>query len=347
MTRAGRAAICGLALWLAVPFVAPAQEPAKPDAEASEQPEPPKKAPRPRPDTTNLETPAFPDDYRLGDAFRIRLGSRFLPAARFDGFEADLYEPSLRIQATIPLSRRAVLQASGRFLASLYDVDGSGNFFGRGQSIREPFDRFYRTSLSLQGAFLLNPNGGGFFVEDEMWSILANAFGRSRWESGNFSDGASGGGGLALGYEIEGRLRIAIGVGIQSKLVGGGVSVDPFASIRWNVTDALTVRNRGRGLQIEYRVHRKLELFVAGFYEGGKYRLSQRAGLPNDLSFRDKAVQAGAGFEWRAAKFLRVNVEAGAVAWRELRVKSEDLGTLAKLKSDPSAYLELRFQFRP
>jgi hypothetical protein len=343
MNAAGRAAICASALLLAI---LPVPVAAQTGGEAEEAAPPQSKESKPEPDTSNLETPVFPEDYRIGDAFRIRLGSRFLPAASFDDFEADLYQPSLRLQATVPLSKRAVLQLSGRFAASLYDFDGSSDFFSGGPTRSDPFDSFFRTSLAAQGAFLLNP-GGGFFLEDEMWSVLANAFVRSRWESGAFTDGISGGGSLALGYEIDDKLRLAIGVSLQSDPLGGGLKVDPVISLRWNVTDRITLRNRGRGLQLEYRVNRALELFAAGFFEGDKFQLESRAGVPNDLSFRDKAVQAGAGLEWRVSKSLRVNLELGAVAWRELRVKSEDLGTIAKEKSDPSAYLELRFEVRP
>jgi len=297
-------------------------------------------------DTTNLDTPVFPTGYRIGDAFRIRLQTRFLPAANFDDFDVDLYEPSLRVQATLPLSKRVVLQLTGRFGAAIYDVDGTSDFLGTGRPSAYPFDDFLGSSLALQAAGLLNRDGH-LFVEGEKWSILANVFGRSEWEIGSFTEGLRGGGTLALGYEIEKLIRIAVGVGLQSSDDGGGLGVDPALTLRWNVTDRITLRNRGRGLQVEYRLNRELEIFAAGFVESTKARLGRRAGLPNDLSFRDQAVQAGLGFEWKMSQYLRMNAEAGVVAKRTLRVKSRELGTLWKEHGDPSAYLEFRLELRP
>lgn len=308
--------------------------------------------PRPEPrqrieqrDLVNLETPAFPG-YRVRDAFRIRVESRFLPAAGFDHFDADLYQPAVRLRATAPLSKRAVLRLTGRFLTSLYEIDGVTDFFGTGPSSGDAFDDFFRASLALQGGFRINESRG-LFVDEEKWSLLGVAFGRSRWEQGAFGDALTGGGTLALGYEIEDLIRLALGVTVESRLDRGGARVGPAVDLRWNVNDRFTVRNRGRGLQLEYRLSPRFELLLAGFYDGDKFLLDRRAGLPNDLTFRDDRVQAGAGFEWKISRHFRLNLEAGAVAWRELRVRSADDGTLSKEKGDPSAYLDVRFEVRP
>ena len=318
-------------------------------AQESGETEPGEAEPKPPeqvgPDTSNLETPVFPD-YDLGDAFRIRLQSRFLPATDFDDFDTDLHQPSLRLQATLPLSKRAVLQLSGRFAASFYDFDGTSDFLGGGTPMPYPFDDLFRSSLSLQGAFALNESGH-LFVEGETWSLLANAFGRSRWESGSFSDGLTGGAAVALGYEIEKWIRIGLGVSVQSRFDRSGASIGPILDVRWKITDDLTLRNRGRGAQLEYDLLRGFEIFVAGFIESDRYRLGRRAGLPDDLSFRDEAVQVGAGFEWKLSSHLRLNAEAGAAVKRTLRVRSHELGTLWEEEGDPAAYLEFRLEVRP
>jgi len=299
-------------------------------------------------DTVNLETPVFPSatPYRIRDAFRLRLESRFLPSAGFDGFDADLYQPSLRFRATAPLSKRAVLQLTARFSASLYDFDGRTSFFGVAAGPSDPFDDFFRASLSLQGGFRINEKRW-LFVEKEMWSILARAVGGSSWEEGAFGEGLVGAGSLALGYEIDDLIRVAVGVNISSRIDRSGVKLGPVVDLRWNVTDRFTVRNRGRGLQLEYALTPKLEFFTAGFFDGDRFRLDSRPGLPDDLTFRDESVQAGAGFEWKISKHFRLNFEAGAVAWRRLRVKSRSLGDLSKETGDPSAYVDVRFEMRP
>lgn len=299
-------------------------------------------------DTANLETPAFPSatPYRIRDAFRLRVQSRFLPAASFDGFAADLYQPSLRFRVTTPLSQRAVLQLTARFGSSVYDFDGPTDFFGVGSSEADPFDDFFHSSLSLQGGFRINERRG-LFVDEEVWSVLARGFVSSSWEGGAFGDGLTGGGSLALGYEIDDLIRVAVGINIKSRIDRSGVSIGPVLDLRWNVTDSFTLRNRGEGLQLEYALTPRFEVFVAGFFDGYKFRLDDRPGFDDDLTFRDESVQAGAGFEWKISKHLRLNLEVGAVAWRELRVRSHAMGTLSKAKSDPSAYIDIRFEVRP
>jgi hypothetical protein len=318
------------------------------DESTSREDDPPEDGPIGAFDPANVETPAYPSaaQYRIRDTFRLRVQSRFLPAASFDGFDADLYQPSLRFRATAPLSKRAVLQLTVRFAPSIYDFDGSTNFFGSGPSNADPFDDFFRTQLSLQGGFPINEHRG-LFVEEEIWSVLGRAFVGSNWEDGAFGDGLTGGGSLALGYEIDDLIRVAVGVNIKSRIDRSGVKIGPILDLRWNVTDRFTVRNRGEGLQLEYALLPGLELFMAGFFDGQKFRLDSRPGLSDDLTFRDKSVQAGAGFEWRISKHFRLNFEAGAVAWREMRVRSHAMGTLSKERGDPSAYFDLRFELRP
>jgi hypothetical protein len=69
--------------------------------------------------------------------------------------------------------------------------------------------------------------------------------------------------------------------------------------------------------------------------------------VPGDLSFEDRQILAGAGLEWKLMRALRVNFEAGAVTWRRVRVREDDLGTLVSQRSDPSAYFEIRLEVRP
>jgi len=57
-------------------------------------------------------------------------------------------------------------------------------------------------------------------------------------------------------------------------------------------------------------------------------------------------VRVGGGFDWRLANWLQLEVEAGAIVDRRLRVHEEDHGTIFSRNVDPSAYVELRFEFR-
>jgi hypothetical protein len=138
---------------------------------------------------------------------------------------------------------------------------------------------------------------------------------------------------------------VALGARIESDR-DGGIEVGPAVSIRWDPTDALTLRDRGLGVQAEYRLSRRLEVFVAGYREGDSYRLQRRPGVPGRLELDDERVLAGVGFEWRFSRRIRINVESGAVAWRRIEVDSR-AGRLSRLSGGPAAYVDLRLSLRP
>ncbi len=310
-------------------------------------PPPPEKEKRRRPrevlETSNLEDPAFPTP-RIRDAFRLRLQSRFLPAGAFESFDADLIRPDVRLRITAPLSKRAVLQFTARWGISLYDFDEGGALLGTG--VLDSRSEFQQASVGLQGGLRLN-EGRSLFAEGEIWSLLLAGRAQSRWESGRFVDALTANGALALGYEIDDLIRIGVGVQLGSRIDRGGVRVTPVFNLKWEPTERLTVRNRGTGLQLEYRLNKRFELFATGFLDSDKFLLDSRRGQPDDITFRDRSILAGLGFEWKISKHFRVNVEGGAVAWREVRVRSQDRGTFFEEEADPGAYFDLRFEVRP
>jgi len=335
----GAALLVALAAAAGAPAAEEALEGAAGNPAATQQPRP-----DPEPfETANLEDPVFPSP-RVADALRLRIESRFLPGATFDSFDADLYRPALRLRATAPLWKRGAVQLTARFGTSLYELDGEDGVLTTYAS--GGVDDFYTTSLDLQVGMRVN-DGRSLFVAEEIWSILAAGEVRSSWESGAFDDGLVGRGGLALGYEILDVFRIAVGAELGSRIDGSGIRIGPVATFRWNVTDRFTVRSRGIGLQLEYALTPRFEVFVTGLRESDTFRLERRPGFPDDLTFRDEAVLAGVGFEWKVSKHVRLNVEGGAVPWRKLRVKSRDRGDLFEEKADPGPYFEVRLEMRP
>jgi hypothetical protein len=121
--------------------------------------------------------------------------------------------------------------------------------------------------------------------------------------------------------------------------------VGPLVALRWRQTERFTVRTRELGVQAELVLTPVLEVFVAGFRSTDRFRLQDRRPL-GDLSFRDRQVRVGAGFEWRLANYLRLLVEAGSIVDRRLRVHEEDQGTLLSRRGDPSGYVEATIELR-
>ena len=297
-------------------------------------------------DSTHLDTPPFPG-LRHRNALRLNLDSRFLPGADLGPGRTTLFRPELRARVTLPVSDRAVLRVSARVRASRYEFSGGDPFRFDGVSLTGDSLSLYETRLAVQGAYRLNREQSSVLYEGEVWSLLGSAFAASEFESGSFGDGLSGGGTLALGYQLDGTLRVAAGVSLGTSIDGGGVDLGPTGSFRWNITEDLTLRDHGFGVQLEYRLMPDVEVFASGYRTSDQYRLRDVSGAPDELTFRDRQVLIGAGFEWKLSRRLRLNLEVGAVARRRVRLHSDDLGTLVSQRGDPSPYLELRVEVRP
>ena len=318
-------------------------------AAPAEDAAPPQTAPAQEPvvdDPTYLETPPFPGS--AWDSVRLHFQSLFIPVAELGPGETTLYRPELRARVTAPVSERVVARVSALGGMGRYQFDGPDAFQYGGASLTGDSLDLYQTRLIAEAAWRVNEAGSSLLREGEVWSLLGGVVGASDFESGAFDDGLTGGVRLAVGYEVPDRLRFAAGVSVDTSLAEGGVGVSPTGSFEWSVSDRLTLRNHGLGLQLEYRVTPAVEVFAKGFRATQHYHLGHVSAAPGgDLTFEDRQILAGAGLEWRVFRSLRVNAEAGAVSWRRVRVREDDLGTLVSHRADPSAYFELRLEVRP
>lgn len=290
---------------------------------------------------TQIEAPLFPQ-VRYRDAVRLRLESHFVPSSGFGAADVTLYEPNARLRVTLPVNK-AALQFTGRWQSSRYEFNGTTDLFGLGPTEADPVEKFHALQLSLQAAVPLD-NLRSFFVADERWSLLVGTSIAWHWEDGNFDDGLIGGGGLALGYEIDG-LRLALGLTLGSSL-DEGFRVGPIATLRWFVNDRITLRNRGLGAQIDYRAANKLDLFAAGYGNERRYRMNDRIGVPGDLTWRDQQWLVGVGFEWKISRYLRLNAEGGVVASRKISVEQDGVDFFEE-NTNPGGYFDIRIEVRP
>jgi len=279
---------------------------------------------------------------------QLRFESEVIPdAALQDSGAVTTVRSGLRLRAAAPVTDRLTLQAVARYSATLFSFEGRQLFFGANRPpASNPFDDLHDTRLSLQSAFELNTDGHLFFA-GERWALIAELFGGARWEHGAFGEGLLGGGGLALGYEFPGRLRVALGVALQTRIAESGVGVNPVFNVRWRATDHLTLRTRGRGGQIEYEWSPRLTTYAAAFKTGSSWRLDRRRGIPSSSVLNDQQLRCGLGLEWRPHRQLRLNLEIGTVVNRELEVDVRGARSLSSIDGSPSAYLVFSLGLRP
>lgn len=334
VARAARAATGVAAALVALGGEATAQEP-----KAAQEPQV-ETVPVLEPPTEDRIIPVFPGSR----AIRLRLESDIVPKSSIeDGNDVATYGANARLRVALPVSERVGVQVVARYGASVYEFDGATDPFGTGPRRGNPYDEFHDISLGLQGSVAV---ADSLLFEGEQWSLLAEARGLTRFESGAFQGGFGGGGAVAVGYRFPNRVDLAIGVEMG---VGSGdrsFKVRPVGEIRVRLTDDLVVATRGRGVQAEYRLSRKLRLFAAWFQTGQGWRLENRRGVPGRLRLEDKQSRAVAGFEWRLHSQLRVRLETGAVLTRKLKVKSRD-GTLSDVDGDPTGFVRFSLELRP
>jgi hypothetical protein len=292
-------------------------------------------------DSSYIDAPPLPGT-DIRQALRFHLESEFVPGADFDPGTVDLYAPAVRGMFTLPINDRAVIRLALRVGMSRYRFSDDTPF----NTVDDPLD-LYTTRLTLSGAYQLTRDDWSGLVEDEAWSVVGSVFGQSNWEDSQFVEGGSSGVALGVGYRIPGRFQLALGGVVRTRLDEGGADFGPFGSFRLNLGKGLVLRDRGLGAMIEYRAHRKVEVFASFYRTSDSFRLMDRFG-EDDVTFRDRRWLGGAGVEYRFNRYLRVKFEAGAVASRKIRVNSDDFGgDFFEESSDPSPYFDLRFEIRP
>jgi hypothetical protein len=278
---------------------------------------------------------------------RLKLANRFIGQADFGSFEAVSYQPEGRLKLTVPVAKNAGLRLLGTGRVIVYDFDGASDLTGESPGGGDPFGSLNSWTLRLQGAYFLDEDLT-LFSKKERWSILVDAFGKARWESGSdLSDSLTWGGTLAVGYKLAERLEVAAGLSIRTKLMKDGIGVGPLIEVDWRINDDWRLRSYGVGLEVERRLTESFRLFARARLEGRSYRLEDRGGTIGKGKIQVRQLPAGLGFRWDLARRLRLTAALGAIAYHRLRVKDEDDDTIGSETADPSPYLTLRFDLRP
>lgn len=294
-------------------------------------------------DPLAIDEPAFPETI-FRDRVRIWAGSYFIPPTDFGEVDLGLARPELRVRARLPINGVANIRVVGEFKPSYYDTKG-GTLFEDCQACPAPGD-LYSTTLAVQGGYLLNREWH-LFAEDEQWAVLTAVYGRARFEPGAFDDAVTPGLSLGFGYQRPGRLRIALAARIERALDGDGVKVGPSGYLRWDPWPKWRLRTRGLGLELEYRIVPRLELFVTGFQSSDRFRMDDRPNLGSAPTFRDRQTLVGGGVVVKIFRDLRLTAEAGAVVDRRVSLNTRDDGRVDSNAGATSPYFGFRVELRP
>lgn len=291
-----------------------------------------------------VDEPAFPAPLPR-DRIRIWSGGFFAPPADVGDVDLGLIRSELRVRARLPVNDTASIQVTGDFRASHYDTDGRGSLFADCADCPTP-GNLYSALLAVQAGYLLNREWH-FLRDDEQWAILGAFYGRARWEPGAFDDAVTPGLSIGLGYQLPGKLRIALAARIERALDGDGIKVGPTGYLRWDITRKTRLRSRGLGLQLEHRPGSRVEVFGAVFQSSDRFRLDDRPELSSGPTFTDRQVIVGGGLVFKIAREFRVTFETGAIVDRRVTIDTRDDDRIDSADGDVSPYFALRGEFRP
>ena len=286
----------------------------------------------------------------LHEHFEVGLypAAEFYPGMHFGEFDANAYQPGGRVKLTMPVAPTAALRLIVRGSALLYDFsDVSTNLFDPGgpTTSQDPFGDLYSTSLQLQGGWRMPWNG--LLSDKERWTLIGEAFTRSRWEQGSsFAKGVDAGGAVGVGYQVGEWLEVLLGGGVHSDRFHGGIDFFPVVEINWGFAPGWELRQRGRGGELDYEISEDVTVFASGQLQSRSYELADRPGV-GEGRLRDQSVPVGLGMRWDSRPGLEFTLTAGALLQHELAVENEDGDHLGHVRSGPSAFLSFQIELRP
>jgi hypothetical protein len=189
-------------------------------------------------------------------------------------------------------------------------------FIESGKSSGDPWNDLYEFSLRFRSQYLIN----------DRWGVMLASWMVSRYEDGaKFEDGMKGAGATAVTYSFGGKFNIVAGVAVSSKIVGNGVSVNPFGQFSWKVDERHTLSTSGLGLRLRSKWNQSITTHIYAKYKGRRWRLDDRNdGEVNRGSLRDRRVPIGVGLQWKFLKGWRLRGDLGLVVYRELKTTDDD-----------------------
>ena len=236
--------------------------------------------------------------------------------AEFNNTDVTAFRTTVTGEIQFPITRKYFAEVSTSVGITNTNFSGDSQFIDSGKSSGDPWDDLYESSLRFRSRYVIN----------DRWSFIASSWMTSRWEQGlNFDDGVKGAGATGATYNLGDKFSFVAGVAVSSKLVGGGMSVNPFGQFSWKIDERHTFSTTGLGLQLRSRWSKAITTSAYAKYTGRRWRLDDRNdGVINQGSLRDRKVPIGMGLQWEFLKGWQLRGDLGFVAYRQLRTTDDD-----------------------
>lgn len=306
------------------PAAAPAQDPAESASLLLHAPPP---SPTP--------APAEADGTRDSTTFVLRAQPRLTFRADTRGPDADVLVSHNPFDATMILrpndDLRLTFTLGGE--VSYYDWGGINAVFPGG-------------SDSFSDVYSVNALAAARWTVSGRWAAVVGGVARAQGESdADFADSATGGGFLALGYNLDSDSWIDFGVGVFTRLEDDPLVV-PYISLSVPVAERVRLDVRGLEAGLVAAVSDDWDVALRGRVEYRDFRLDDSRPAWRDGVVRDLRIPVGVEAAWKPIDGLTIAVEGGAVVYQEFEFLDSDGDDLGDVETEPAAYIGLRVEYR-
>ncbi len=258
--------------------------------------------------------------------------------ADFGPADANELRSEFGLSVEVPVSRAFALRLSTAGQAWFYGYDGDRSELAADLGGGDLFEELYGFEVGLGGVYEIDPR----------WSVFGEGRARLSWEEGaQVADAAKGSGAVGVGFELNPRFSLALGVEVGSRLAKGGVSIQPVFGFRWKIRDDMRLKSNGAGLLFGVDLHPKLELQLRARYESNSHLLDDRGAALGAPTLRQRRVPVLVGLRWSPTKRWRIAAGAGSVVYQQWRVEAEHGGDADTVDAGPAAlgWLEVGYRF--
>jgi hypothetical protein len=255
------------------------------------------------------------------------------------GTDVVTFRSTVRAEMRFPIAKNFGGALSARFGVTNTDFSGSNGFLNTGRTSGDPWDELYDFSLRLRTRYIIN----------DTWGLVFAGTMISRWEDGaSFGDGQKQGGAVGVTYDLGDRLSLVAGVSVDSRIVGGGVKVNPFGAISYQINDVHSLKSHGLGLLLRSRWNEAITTYFYGTIRGRRWRLDDRNdGVVDKGSLRDRKVPIGVGVRWKFGDGWRLRADLAVIVYRQLKVTDDDDDKVDTKTADaPGVFGSLELQYR-
>ena len=175
----------------------------------------------------------------------------------------------------------------------------------------------------------------------ERWGWMARATGAFTGETDADAGKSFSPGGMAgMVYNCGPKLKLTFGV-VASALLADELLVFPIVGFDWALTERLRLATRGPGLDVIMKLAPETTLTLKGRWDYRRYRLADTAPVPDGV-FRDQRVDISLELSRRFRRVMELTLAAGTSVYQQYKLENSDEDTVARIDTDPQAFLGVR-----